>query len=293
MLDLTAVGRESDPVDVSWTSDDALLYALSVGAGHADPLRELSFTTENSEGVPQSVLPTFGAILVQNASLRPSIGVYDRTRALHAAQAITLYRCLPVSGRARIATTVAAIHDEGWGALVVFESSLRDASSGDLLLRSQSSTFIKDAGGFGGDPAPRDPGPTTAPDVVIDAPTRPEQALLYRLCGDRNPLHSDPASAARMGFVRPILHGLCTYGIAGRLLMHAVCDSDPARFGTMRARFSRRVVPGETLRVQVWRDPGGCRFRAVNARGHVVLDDGTVAVRAVEASHARVAYETH
>ena len=275
-LNLDAVGRTSEPRERSWTSKDALLYALGVGAGQEDALRELQFTTENSHDVVQQVLPTFGVIVVQGGGGRPRLGEFDPAMLVHAEQALVLHRPLPVEGCATVTSTVTGVYDKGSGALVVSESRAIDAESGEPLLSTTSAAFIRGEGGFGGDR-----GPSTAwerPDRPADrtatARTRPDQALLYRLSGDRNPLHSDPAFAARAGFSRPSLHGLCTYGVTGRLLLHALCGSDPARFRSMRGRFTRPVLPGAALTVSMWVEGGTARFQTTDDDGAVVIDHG-------------------
>jgi acyl dehydratase len=279
-LDHRAVGVEGEPHERSWTSTDALLYAIAVGAGLGDPLRELEFTTENSAGIEQQVLPTFGVLVARGGAGR-SLGDFDRARLVHAEQAFELHRPLPVAGTARTTSTVTGIYDKGSGALVVTQSVAVDAGTGDPLVTSTGSAFISGEGGFGGERGPRDvwERPEREPDLRVEEQTRPEQALLYRLTGDRNPLHTDPKFAARGGFSVPILHGMCTYGMTGRALLHALCDSDPARFGSMSGRFTRPVLPGETLVVSIWRDDGGGLFQTAKQDGTVVIDRGRVRVR--------------
>jgi acyl dehydratase len=280
-LDHSLIGVASEPHERSWTSTDALLYAIAVGAGLGDPLRELEFTTENSAGIEQQVLPTFGALVARDGGAGRSLGSFDPARLVHAEQAFSLHRPLPVAGTTRTTSTVTGIYDKGSGALVVIESVAVDASTGEALVTSTGSAFISGEGGFGGERGPRDvwERPDRDPDLWVEEQTRPEQALLYRLTGDRNPLHTDPKFAARGGFSVPILHGMCTYGITGRALLHAVCDSDPARFGSMSGRFTRPVLPGETLVVSVWRDDGGALFQTAKQDGTVVIDRGRVRVR--------------
>jgi acyl dehydratase len=277
-LNHDAVGRTFGPNETSWSSRDALLYALGVGAGQEDPLRELEFTTENSHGVTQQVLPTFGVIVVQHGGPRQSLGDFDRAMLVHAEQSLTLHRPLPVEGRASITSRLVGIYDKGSGALVVTESSAADAESGQALVSTTSSAFIRGEGGFGGDRGPSATWqrPDREPDHRVSARTRPDQALLYRLSGDRNPLHSDPAFAARAGFPRPILHGLATYGITGRLLLHTLCGSDPARFRSMRGRFTKPVLPGARLTVSMWVDGRSAGFQTTDDDGQVVIDHGEV-----------------
>jgi acyl dehydratase len=281
-LDRSLIGVPGQPRVRSWTSADALLYALGVGAGLGDPLRELEFTTENSEGVTQRVLPTFGVVLAQT-TLTAAIGDFDRARLVMAEQHIELHRPLPVAGTLRSTSTVTGIWDKGSGALVESANVCLDAASEEPLLTTRFGMFIRGEGGFGRDrgTAMPWPAPDRAPDRRLTAETRPEQALLYRLSGDRNPLHTDPRVAARGGFARPILHGPCTFGITGRLLLHELCGSDPARFGSMSGRFTAPVTPGETLVVSVWRDgDGSARFRTARPDGTVVIDRGRVRYRA-------------
>jgi acyl dehydratase len=287
-LNPDAVGTTSDPVERSWTSKDALLYALGVGAGALDPTGfELEFTTENSAGVTQRVLPTFTTIVGQGGGTRASLGDFDPAMLVHGEQSIALHGEIPTDGRISITTTVAGMYDKGSAGVVVLGSESRHADSGELAFTGRSSLFIRGAGGFGGPRNPEgdeeselaaEPLPTREPDEVVTYATRGDQALLYRLNGDRNPLHSDPAFAKRAGFDRPILHGLCTYGFTGRGLLHIVCGSDPGRFGAMRARFSKPTMPGDALTVSVWdvsdRAAGAYRFRTETQRGETVIDGG-------------------
>jgi acyl dehydratase len=277
-LDHSLIGDSGEPRERSWTSTDALLYAVGVGAGLGDPLSELEFTTENSEGITQKVLPTYGVLLSQ-AGPRRSLGDFDRALLVHAEQSFELHQPLPVTGTVRTTATVTGIYDKGSGALVVTENQAVDVSTGEPLITARSGTFIRGEGGFGGDRGGSDPWqrPEGEPDHRVVLRTRPEQALIYRLSGDRNPLHADPRFAARGGFERPILHGLCTYGVTGRALLHTLCGSDPARFKSMSGRFTRPVLPGDTLTVSIWL-PGSqgdtARFQTSTQDGQVVIDRG-------------------
>lgn len=277
--DLDSVGRVS-VTEKSWSSSDALLYALAVGAGQADPVGfEREFTTENSLGLAQRVLPAYAAVLAQPPALC-SIEGLDWSRAVHGEQRIEMYGEIPPAGTIVTETRAAAIQDKRSGALVVFESISRFADSWQPAFATRIAVFLRGQGGFGtGRGAaitPRATVPTRKPDLELEYSTRRDQALLYRLCGDRSPLHSDPAVSGPAGFATPTLHGLCTYGCTGRVLMHSLCDSDPGRFGVLDARFTAPAWPGESFRVRVWRvEAGAVRFQTVAASGAVVIDAGS------------------
>jgi acyl dehydratase len=276
------------PSERSWTSKDCLLYAVGVGAGSIDPTGfELQFTTENSKDIQQRVLPTFAVIVGMGIG---DVGTFNPAMLVHGEQAIELLRPLPADGTLSSTGRIAAIYDKGSGAVVVSETEARDAQSGEVLFRTRSAAFIRGEGGFGGDRGPSGPvhePPRRKPDHEVTYKTLPEQALLYRLSGDRNPLHSDPEFARRAGFPRPILHGLCTYGFTGRALLHTLCGGEPARFRSMAGRFSKPVFPGEALTVCMWLEGNDCLFQTKNERGEIVLDQGKMTfVR--EADRARM-----
>ncbi|MEZ5238386.1 MAG: MaoC/PaaZ C-terminal domain-containing protein [Microthrixaceae bacterium] len=290
-LDLEAIGTVGEPEHRSWEPDDALLYALGVGAGYPDPLQELCFTTENTGSAPQAVLPTFGVLKgMPGASALGSIGSFNPAMLVHADQGIEIHSTILPSGSVTATTTLVDIADKRSGALVSTSTEVVDADSGEALFTTRAGMFIRGEGGFGdtGDRSPASqagtgpPGiPDREPDHRITYETLPHQALVYRLCGDRNPLHSDPQFAAMGGFDRPILHGLCTYGFTGRALLHALCDSDPGRFGSMYGRFSKPVMPGDTLTVEIWGDDdgSGASFRTSTGDGSVVVDRGRFGLR--------------
>lgn len=272
-----AVGSESEPTERSWTSKDALLYAVGVGAGAVDPSQELQFTTENSKGIDQQVLPTFAVIIGASGGAWDKVGEFNWAMLVHGEQAIELHAPIPVEGTVRTTSRISGIYDKGSGAVIATESESVDVATGKPLFTNRMSAFIRGEGGFGGDRGPsgaRNQPPDRAPDHKVTYETRADQALTYRLSGDRNPLHSDPEFAKLAGFDRPILHGLCSYGFTGRALLHTLCDSDPARFEVMDARFSKPVFPGDTLTVSMWVDGNEAIFRTETQNGEVVIDAG-------------------
>jgi len=270
-----AAGSVGQPAEFSWTSKDSLLYAMGVGAGVSDPTGfELEFTTENSNDVTQRALPT--QVVVMGGGSTPGFGDFNPVHLLHAEQAITLHQPVPAAGTAVATGRVGPIYDKGKAALVYLETDVADVD-GNPIWNTRSGLFIGGEGGWGGDRGPATEWhlPDRDADHVVAYPTRPDQALLYRLNGDRNPLHSDPTFAAAAGFDKPILHGLCTYGFTGRALLHALCDSDPARFGSMGGRFKSPVVPGETLEVHAWEEDGRVMFQT-RVGDRVVFDNGVM-----------------
>ena len=259
-----ALGAELEPVEFSWVSSDVQLYSLALGAG-SDPMdsRELRYLTD---GTPQ-VLPTFSSVAASfHATEAPTVSFpgieIELSRVLHASEAVTVPAPLPASGAGRAVTRITKIWDKGKAAVIFNETTVVD-SSGKTLWTVKRSIFARGEGGFGGERGPSTSAetPERAADFEIDIPVLPQQALLYRLCGDRNPLHSDPEFAAAAGFPRPILHGLCTYGMTCKALVDTVLDADTTRVGSYGARFAGVVYPGETLKASVWQD--GDRLRAI------------------------------
>ena len=273
-----AAGAVGEETEISWTSKDSLLYALGVGAGASDPAGfELEFTTENTRGVPQRALPT--QVVVMGAGNMPDYGDFNLAALLHGDQHIELHQELPVEGSALAQTRVAAIYDKIKAALVVLETNVC-SHDGDPMWSSRTGLFVSGEGGWGGDRGPSSTWqqPDREPDHVTGYDTRTDLALLYRLNGDRNPLHSDPAFAAMAGFDTPILHGLCTFGVTGRALLHALCDSDPARFGSMGGRFKAPVLPGQRLDVRMWVEGDTTLFQTC-VGDRVVFDAGVFTTR--------------
>jgi acyl dehydratase len=260
------------------TRRDTILYALGVGLG-GDPMDEwqLRFVLEDR----LVALPTMATVLAYPGFWikDPATGV-DWVRVLHGEQAITLHRPLPVEGELMARSQVVRVLDKGRGksAIIHSEREISDAATGALCATVAQTTVCRGQGGFGG---PDGPGLTLAmppprpPDVTRDLPTAPGQALLYRLCGDDNPLHSDPRVAREAGYPRPILHGLCTLGVVGHALLAACCGYDASRVKSLRARFSAPVYPGETIRTAMWRNGTEILFQASAVERAVsVLDRG-------------------
>jgi acyl dehydratase len=261
-----------------YTEKDAILYALGVGLGR-DPMDEdeLPFVYEKS----LKVLPTFAAVLGWPGFwLRDLDTGVDWVKLVAGEQALVVQRPLLGRGTAIGRTRVTEIIDKGAGkgALIYSERALIDATSGETIATVTQTTFCRGDGGFGGPPrgAPAvHPLPARPPDLVCDRPTRPEAALIYRLSGDPNPLHAEPAVAKAAGFPRPILHGLATFGIACHAILKCLCDLDPARLKAISGRFSTPVFPGETIRTEMWRDGMVVSFRArVVERGVIAFNNG-------------------
>jgi acyl dehydratase len=280
-MNLDAVGAVSQPGKHSWTSKDALLYALGVGAGQTDPTGfELEFTTENSQNVEQRVLPTMPVVIAMGGGPGlPSWGDFDFRMLLHGEQGVTVHGPIPPDGEIEAITTITGIYDKGKAAIVRMETESKYVGSGQPAFTTRFAAFIRGEGGFGESRGPEIPDPPKmpdkAPDHEVTYATRADQALIYRLNGDRNPLHSDPTIAKFAGFDRPILHGLCTYGFTGRALLHELCGSEVAKFKSMDVRFSKPVMPGDTLTVKMWDDGAGkAVFQTVTQDNVVVIDGG-------------------
>ncbi len=273
-IDLSAIGKKLSPVTHTYTERDVLLYALGVGAG----TDELRFTYEQD----LKVLPTFAVIPAFPAMLNLGGAMaVNPVMVLHGEQRIELHGPIPTAGTVTTTPTIKAVYDKVKGALVVVETESVD-ERGRLLFRNTSGIFARGEGGFGGDRGPSGPKnapPERPPDRSIAMKTLPQQALLYRLSGDMNPLHADPNFAKMAGYDRPILHGLCTFGHAGRAVLQAFCGNDPARMKSFEVRFSGVVFPGETITTDMWQvEKGKIVFTAKTERGEVVLSSAAAEV---------------
>jgi acyl dehydratase len=263
----------------SYSERDAILYALGLGIGDCptDPT-QLRFTYEKD----LDVLPTMAVVLAHPGfwAANDELGI-DWTRMLHGEQGLSLYRPLPcrgdVVGRSRIRDVVD--RGEEKGALLYYERDIVDANTGELIATSRQTLVCRGNGGFSDEESTPPPElhavPTRAPDHVRELKTLPQMALLYRLSGDLNPLHADPDVATKAGFERPILHGLATYGIGGRIILDNVCGSDPARLKSFDVRFTAPLFPGETIRTELWVDGNivSLRSEAVG-REKIIMDNG-------------------
>jgi acyl dehydratase len=271
------------PAEQTYTSKDCMLYALGVGLGH-DPMNEdeLPFVYEKN----LKVLPTMAAVLgyVGFWARDRDTGI-DWVRIVNGEQGVVLHR--PLQGQNTVIGTqrIVEVIDKGAGkgALVFSERQVTDKATGEPIATVTQTTFCRADGGFGGPPrqAPEPhPMPTRAPDAVCDLDTRPEAALIYRLSGDRNPLHAEPAVAQQAGYPRPIMHGLGNFGIAGHAVLKTICGYDPAKLTAFACRFSAPVFPGETLRTEMWRDGNVVSFRArVVERDVIAVNNGRAEVK--------------
>ena len=281
-LDPSAIGAVTEPRTYQWTDRDTMLYALGVGAGTDD----LAFTTENSHDIAQQVLPTFAVICCMGFGAAGLVGSFNAGMLLHGSQEIRLSAPLPATGSLSVVAEVADIQDKGEGknGIIILRARGSDPDTGAQVAETLTTLVIRGAGGFGGQPGQRPAAPEfpdREPDARIALPTRSDQALIYRLSGDRNPLHSDPWFARELaGFDKPILHGLCSYGFAGRALLAELAGGQAAKLTAIGARFSAPVFPGETLTTSIWRTGSGRAVYRTEASGadgsntRVVLDDG-------------------
>ncbi len=264
-------------IPFSYTDVETMLYALSIGMGR-DPLNKKELPYVYEQGGLLRTMPTLATVLVPDM-FPPDLG-WDYSQLLHAEQRMQLYRPLPAAAELLIDKKVIDAFDRGpnRGALILLEAEGRLASDDTVLFTLGCTVMARGDGGFGG-PAGKGPlshrAPKREPDLSCDISTRDDQALLYRLTGDRNPLHADPTAAAAVGFDRPILHGLCTYGIACNAVLKTICDYDYTLIEGFDARFSAPVLPGDTITTDMWQDGNIVSFRcSVKERDGVVLRNG-------------------
>ena len=276
-------------IEQTLTPNDCILYALGLGLG-SDPMDADQLRYVYEEGL--RALPTMAVVLAYPGFWikDPKTGV-DWVRVVHGEQGIEIHKPLPISGTLVGRSRITDIIDkgEGKGVLIYSERKVTDKASGDLLATLRMSTFARGDGGSGtrtttaGGEPPLKPHaiPQRDPDRVSDLATLPQAALIYRLSGDYNPLHADPAVAKKAGFDRPILHGLCTLGVVGHALLKECCGYDPTRLAAMSLRFSAPVFPGETIRTEIWDEGNGqLAFLAkVEERGAVVINNGKATLR--------------
>ncbi|HEX9681645.1 MAG TPA: MaoC/PaaZ C-terminal domain-containing protein [Acidimicrobiales bacterium] len=250
-----ALGADLGATPAEWVEDDVILYHLGLGAGNppTDP-NELGYTYEGN----LKVLPSFGVIPVFGAlgSVASIPGLeFNPAMLMHGEQDLVVHRPLPTAAKVSTSGRVAGVYDKGKAALVIIETDTAD-DRGEPLFTNRFSLFIRGEGGFGGDAGPKagNEPPDREPDIRIESPTLPQQALIYRLSGDKNPLHADPGFSALGGFDRPILHGLCTYGVVCKAVVDTVLGGDVTRVARYQVRFAGVVFPGETIVTSVWRD---------------------------------------
>ena len=267
----------------SYSERDSILYALGVGIGH-DPMSrgELQFVYEPL----LKALPTYPGVLGYPGFWARDLDTgIDWMKLVNGEQGVRLHRPIAPRGTVIGRTRVLDVVDKGLGkgALVYVERAVTDKASGALLATVTQTLFCRGDGGFGGPPRetpPPHPIPARAPDAVCDLTTRPEQALIYRLSGDRNALHADPEVAKKAGYERPILHGAATFGVAGHAVVKAACDDDPERVVSIACRFSAPVIPGETIRTEIWRDGAIVSFRSrIVGRDAIAVNNGRAELR--------------
>lgn len=260
----------------SWGDRETMLYALGIGLG-ADPMNEteLPFVYEGN----LKAVPSLATVVAWGSGPSWGSSTINFMLVVHGEQSIELHKPMPSGASVTADSRIVGVYDKGpKGAVIMTETVLKDAKTGEKIVTLGSSIFARGDGGFGGpsegQPEPH-PIPERTPDLSLDFTTRPDQALLYRLSGDRNPLHADPGFAKMAGFPRPILHGLCTYGITCRAVLQGFADYQPERIKSHSARFSAPVFPGDTITVDMWKDGDVVSFEArVKDRNVTVIRNG-------------------
>ncbi|WP_098025789.1 MaoC/PaaZ C-terminal domain-containing protein [Streptomyces sp. st115] len=261
-----ALAAEPRRAEIDWNHKDVQLYHLGLGAGipATDP-GELRYTLESR----LQVLPSFATVAGAGTAAFGGMGAQgidvDLAAVLHGGQSVRVHRPIPVTGRAVQTSKVAAVYDKGKAAVIVLRTEAADDDG--PLWTNDAQIFVRGEGGFGGERGPFDrlAPPDRDPDRTVERTIREDQALLYRLSGDWNPLHADPAFAELAGFDRPILHGLCTYGMTLKAVADTLLDGDVSRIAAYRTRFAGVVFPGETLRIRMWTEDGRVRVTVTAA----------------------------
>ncbi len=275
-LNLEMVGKNMEPIGFTYDQDDVILYALGIGAG----VENLDFVYEKN----LKVFPTF-AVVPFFPALVPFIlaAKINLFKLLHGEHKIIVHKPIPASGKLSTTAVCSTVYDKGdKGAVIHVDFKTRDESD-DLIFENRAIIIDKSAGNFGGDRGPEAekilPPEGQEPDFQVIHETSPNQCALYRLSGDKNPLHIEPEFAARGGFDRPILHGLCSYGFAGRAILESVCDNDPARLKSFGVRFMNVVYPGDSLITQGWKlDTGKYVIQTSNQDGKIILGNALAEV---------------
>ncbi len=276
-----ALGADLGGGETSWTQDDIILYHLGVGAGEnaTDP-QELEYTYEKNLKVLPSyaVIPTFGAMV----GLGSVEGLeFNFAMLLHGEQDIVLHKPIPTAATVKSSGRVAELWDKGKACLCVLEIDTRD-EEGEPLFTNRYSLFLRGEGGFGGEAGPKagNQAPDRDPDGVIEQATLPQQALLYRLSGDKNPLHADPEFAKMAGFDKPIIHGLCSYGVVCKAIVDGVLDGDVAKVARYQARFAGVGFPGETYLISYWKEGDKVVIEASSKeRGVKIISNAAITIR--------------
>lgn len=273
-LNLESVGKTWGPHEFTYSERDLIIYALGVG-----------FTKQNLEYVYEGAkdfkaFPTYGVILPSNAGAEAFLSTQANfAMVVHGEQGLQIHNLLPKGGTVKTTTTLEGVYDKGSGALIVMRFDTRE-KGGAPVCTNWVSAFVRGSGGFGGPAQPKKdvpPIPPKNPDFILDAQTDVNQAALYRMSGDRNPLHIDPAIAKMVGFQEPILHGLCTYGVVCRRFVQEVFKGDSGKVKSYSARFSSPVIPGEKLQVKVWQaNPNLYLLEVFNTKGDAVIRNGVI-----------------
>ncbi len=266
------VGLELPASTFDYEERDVMLYALGIGA------KELPFIFERE----LKVIPTFAVIPAFPALMGLAAGVeINPVMILHGEQGFRIAKTIPTNGSLTTSGVVTGVYDKGKGALVTIDSTTTDAS-GETVFTNTSGVFVRGAGGFGGDrgPGAGNKAPERAPDKTLEDTTLDIQAAIYRLSGDRNPLHIDPAFAKMAGYDRPILHGLCSFGYAGRAVLAQYCDNDPDRLVGLSVRFTGVVYPGDTITTEMWDEGDGkIIVQSKTQEGRVVMGNAAAEVK--------------